>query len=334
MKQIITDVGKLTYREAPDPVPKEGEVLLEVKSVGICQSDIEPYKGLHLDVLPLPFVQGHEFGGIIREINGKSDEFKIGDKVAVFPQLNCGKCYYCINEMDHMCNDQAMFGSAKREGAMSEFIAIPLKNLVKMSDSFDIRFAGLIEPATVAYHTVSRFKDDNVLIIGVGSIGVMMGQILKHNGCKFIAVDIDDEALKFAEELGADFIVNVNDKDKIKKINGFLSGGYIDGVVITYLNQNNIDFALELVRKEGIVIEMASPVEVRLNTNKLFFKAINLKGSICYNFDEFVNAARLIEKGVIDAEKIITKIYPFSQAKDAFEFKGNTATLKVIIGGD
>ena len=334
MKQIITDVGKLIYREVADPVPKEGEVLIEVKSVGICQSDIEPYKGKHLDVLHLPFVQGHEFGGIIKNINGISDKFKVGDKVSIFPQLFCGHCYYCINGIEHMCDNSVLFGSAKKEGAMSEFIAIPLKNLVKMDDTFDIRHAGLVEPATVAYHTVSRFKNDNVAIIGAGSIGIMMGQILKHNGCKFIAIDIEDNALKLAKELGADFAININDGDKIEKIKDFLKGGHIDGIVITFLNKDNLDFALDLVRKEGIVIEMASPVDLLLDTHKLFFKAINLKGSLSYNFDEFVNAASLIEKGIIDAEKIITKIYPFSQAKDAFEFKAKTATLKVIITED
>jgi len=334
MRQITTDVGKIIYKDIPDPVLKEGEALIEVKSVGICQSDIEPYQGKHLDVLKLPFVMGHEFGGIIKELKGKTDKFKVGDKVAVYPQLNCGSCYYCKNGIEHMCDNQVMFGSAKLEGAMSEFIAVPIKNLVKMKDSFDIRYAGLIEPASVAYHTVSRFKNANVVIVGVGSIGVMMGQILKHNNCKFIAVDINDDALKFAKELGADFTLNVKDDKKIAKILEFLSGGLVDGVVLTYMDKQNLDFALDLVRKEGIVIEMASPVDMMLDTHKLFFKAINLKGSICCNFEEYKKAANLIEEGVITAEKLITKIYPFSKAKDAFEFKGSTATLKVIITSD
>ena len=143
MKQILTEVGKLIYRDVLDPVLKEGEALIEVKSIGICQSDIEPYQGKHLDVLTLPFVQGHEFGGIIKEIKGEGKQFKVGDKVSVYPQLNCGNCYYCTNGMEHMCDNQAMFGSAKKEGAMSEMIAVPINNLVKMKDSFDIRYAGL-----------------------------------------------------------------------------------------------------------------------------------------------------------------------------------------------
>lgn len=332
MRQILTEVGNLIYRNVPDPIPKKGEALIEVKSIGICYSDLAPYKGKQ-GYSSLPLVQGHEFGGIIKEINGKSNQFKVRDKVSVYPALNCGYCYYCTNGMEHMCDNQAMFGFAKKEGCMSEFIAVPLKNLVKMSDSFNIKYAGLIEPATVAYHAVSRFNNDTVVIIGVGAIGVIMGQILKHNGCKFIAIDVDDDMLKIAKELGADLVINVKDNDRVEKIKKFLKGGNIDGVVIGFLNQDNLDFALDIVRKEGIVIEMATPEKLflDLDTNKLFYKAINLKGSICYSFDEFVKAADLVQKDVISTKRIITKIFPFDQAKEAFEFKGKASALKVII---
>ena len=331
MKQIETHLGKLVYREVDDPIPTPGEALIEIKSIGLCYSDVAPYKGRFLDLIPLPFVMGHEFGGIIKELNGESSKFSLGDKVGVYPHKNCGTCYYCIHNLEHMCDDQSMFGSPQKEGAFSELISVPIENLVKLGDSFDIKYAGLIEPASIAYHTVARFKDSTVAVMGVGAIGAMMGIILKQNNCRFIALDIDERALDFAKGLGAELTINLKDKNKMDKIKSYLADSMIDVVVIAYLSQENLDFALDIVRKEGTIIEMSTPKELRLDFNKLFFKAINLKGSICCSSEEFKKVAKLIEEGIIPAEKIVTRTFPFEKASEAFEYKANEFSLKVIV---
>jgi L-iditol 2-dehydrogenase len=333
MKQIITQKpGTLIYRDVPDPVVKKDEVLIEVKSIGICNSDVAPYKGKILDIMPLPFVMGHEFGGIIKEINGKTDNFKIGDKVSVYPQLNCGSCYYCKNDLEHMCINQLMFGSPKLEGAMSEFFAVPIKNLVKMSNSFNIEYAGLIEPATVSLHAVGNVKDSNVVVIGTGAIGAMMCPILKQNNCKFIAMDIEDRALEVAKDIGADLAVNLKNTQRKKIIEDFLGKEKVDVIVLAYIDKENIDFAMDLVRKHGLMILMATPPKsLELDLYTPLFKELTFKWSLCYSYEEFEKAARLIEKGVIDAKKIITNTFPFDKVKEAFEFKANNFAMKVII---
>lgn len=332
MKRIVTkDIGKIIYEEAGKPSLEEGQALIKVKSVGLCNSDIAPYLGRMLYIVPLPFVMGHEFGGIIEDIRGKSGTFNVGDKVAVYPQLNCGTCYYCRNNVERMCINQSMFGSPKKSGGLAEKVAVPLKNLVKMPDSFDIRYAGIIEPATVTLHAVSGFYDANVIVMGVGAIGAMMGMILKYNRCKFIAMDINELALKKAIENGADLAVNVEDENKIDKINSFLKGGPVDAVVLAHLDKNNWEFALEIVKKEGKIIEMAEPSKFEVDFLQVLFKGLTIKGSACYNYDEFSHAASLVEKKIIDPEKIVTKFFSFDQAKEAFEFKANNFALKVII---
>jgi len=333
MQQILTEgIGKLTYREVPDPVPQDGEALIAVKAIGICNSDIAPYRGKILDIMPLPFVMGHEFGGIIKEINGDTGKFKVGDKVSVYPQLNCGTCYYCKNDLEHLCIDQSMFGSPKLEGGMSELIAVPIKNLVKMNDSSNIEYAGLVEPAAVSLHAVGSIKDSNVVIIGTGAIGIMMGPILKQNNSKFIAMDIDDKALEAASGLGADLTVNVKNERKNKIIEDFLGKEKVDIVVLAFINKENLDFAEYLVRKHGTIIMMGTPPKsMDFDLYTPFFKELSMKWSICYSYEEFQKAAKLIEDGVIDAKKIITKVYPFNKAREAFEFKANNFALKVIL---
>lgn len=334
MKQIITQKpGTLIYRDVPDPVPEKGEALIEVKSIGICNSESAPYNGQTLDLVSLPAVMGHEFGGIIKEINGKSSQFKIGDKVSVYPQLNCGSCYYCTNTMEHLCDNQTMFGSSEKDGGMSELIAVPLKNLVRMSDSFNVEYTGLVEPVTVAQHAIGKYKNINSIIIRVGAIGTIMGILLKHNNCRYIAMDIDNRALEASDRLGADLIVNLKDRDKNTKVRNFLKDRLIDLVVVTYISKDNLDFAIETVRKNGTIIIIGMPREsiIEMDSYKLFFKELNIKWSICYTYKEFKEAAKLVEKDIIPAEKLVTKIFPFDKAKDAFEYKVNNFALKVII---
>jgi L-iditol 2-dehydrogenase len=333
MKQALTTkIGEVVIKEVPDPVIGKEEAIITVKSVGICNSDIAPFKGELQYICPLPYVMGHEFGGIVKEINSKSDKFKAGDKVAVYPEQNCGNCYYCKNEMETLCPNQVLFGSPKKSGGLSEFIVVPVENLVKLGDSFKIEYAGLIEPAAVANHTVGKYKSINAVIIGVGGIGAIMCQILKYNGCKSIAVDIDERALDVAKNLGADLTLNINDKNLYTKIAGYLGNGKVDVAVLTHLNQFNLDFALEVARKGGTIIEMATPEDsYLLDFKKLMFKAVKLIGSICYSKDEFTEAANLIEKGVIEAEKIITRMFPLSEIAEAFDYKANNFALKVII---
>ena len=329
MKQILTeDIGKFVYKEVPDPKPNKGEALIEIKSIGICSSDITSYQGI-IDLRP---VMGHEFGGIIKEINDKNYEFKVGDKVSVYPQLNCGSCYYCTTNLEHLCSNQLMFGSPELKGGLSELVAVPINNLVKMSNSFNIEYAGLIEPAAVSLHTVRDIKNSNLIVIGTGSIGVMMGPIIKQNNSKFIAMDIDDNSLDVAKDLGADITVNLNNKKRTKIIEDFLGEEKVDVVVMTFINKKNLDFAIDIVRKHGTIIIMAISTEsIELDFNVPLFKEISFKWSICYSYEEFKQAAKLIEDGIIDCSKIITKIFPFDKIKEAFEYKINNSALKVLI---
>ena len=333
MKQAVTtEIGKVIIIEVPYPILGKEEAIIAIKSIGICFSDIAPYKGKMLDVFPLPYVMGHEFAGIIKEIDSKSNKFKIGDKVAVFPALNCGECFYCKNKIESLCPNQLFYGTPKKSGALSEFIEVPTQNLVKLEDSFKMEHAGLIEPAAVAYHTIGKYRNLNVLIIGVGAIGSIMCEILKYNNCKAIGIDIDKKALDSAKKFGADLVLNIKDKDLQNKLYNYLGNRKIDIVVLTHINQHNLDLAVEVVRKGGKIIEMASPEEnYLLNFKKLYFKAIKLVGNICYSRNEFIEALKLIEKGIINVEKIITKTFPFDEVADAFKYKVNNFALKVLI---
>lgn len=328
----VKSPGKIVYEDVPVPEPGTGEALIDVKAVGICHSDYSPYMGKNLDIVPLPIVQGHEFGGIIEQINGPSGEFKAGMKVAVYTMFPCNGCYYCKHGLSLMCDNLRMFGSPHLNGGMVEKITVPLGNLVKLEDDFDIKYSALIEPATVAYRAVGEIKNSNVVIVGTGAIGMMMQGICRFNNNKVIAMDIAEEALTTARELGADLAVNIKDKDKVNIINKFLFPEKVDVVVITLLTKENYEFAMEVVRKAGTIIHMSMPVKFEVDFGPLLFKAVRIVTTISYNLEMFKIAANFIQKDILGNSRILTKTFPMDRAQEAYEYKANNpGALKIAV---
>lgn len=332
LKVQLENVGKIVYKNIPVPEPDKDEALIDIKSVAVCFSDVLPYKGEYLNLLPLPMVQGHEFAGVIEKINGESREFKAGMKVAVYPMLSCGNCYYCKHNMDLLCENQIMFGSPKKQGAMTEKIVVPLKNLVKLNDEFDITYASLIEPTAVAYRVAGNIKNSNVVIFGAGADALLMQQICKFHDNKVITLDNCSESLKAAEDLGADLTINIGKEDSINIINNYFGADKVDEVIINKLSQNNLNIALKIIKKNGTINYMAMPVEIKIDFSDILFKAINIKGYISYSLDHFKIAANFVQKGVIDLKRMISEVFPIGKAKEAFEYiSKNKEAIKVVL---
>ncbi|GAI79114.1 unnamed protein product, partial [marine sediment metagenome] len=177
-----------------------------------CGSEMHIYKGVSPYLKPSaekPVVPGHEFGGIIKSINiGKQCDFKPGMKVVVYIALNCGNCFYCLNGMDHLCENQKFIDGWEIDGGMREETTIPLDNLVELPSSFDLLYSTMIEPTAVAVHAVDKINDSKVLIIGSGLIGLLILKVAKLNNNRVIALDIDDYALRKAGDLMADLVIN------------------------------------------------------------------------------------------------------------------------------
>ena len=332
LKITLKSPGEFIFDDVPEPTLKEGEALVEVKSMGICAGDICQYKGKKLDLCPLPSVQCHEFGGIVREIKNSSREIKVGDKVAVFPHVNCRDCFYCNRGLELTCDNDKIFG-INIDGGFAERIAVPVRNLVKFSDDFDVRYLSIVEPAAVAYHIVNGVQDSNIVIIGAGAIGVMAVPIAKYNNNKVIVVDIDDNHLKTAKRLGADLTLNVQEKDNDKRLKDFLGKDKIDFVGITHLDEQLLDWSLNVIRKCGTIvfIDILEEPFLKVDFRKMWNKIITLKGLDSFYFKEFEETAKLINKGVINPKDVISKIFSLTEIKEAFDYKINENALKVIL---
>ena len=332
LKITMESPGNFKFDDVAEPVIKDEEALLEIKSVGICASDICQYKGEKLDILPLPVVQGHEFGGIVLDIKGPSNGIKIGDKVTVNPHKNCGDCYYCNHDMGLTCDNDKLSG-INVEGGMVERKAVPTVNVVKLGDDFDIRYSGIIEPATVAYHLVNRVKNSNIMIIGVGSIGTMAVPLIKFNGNRLISIDIDDRHLKVAEKLGSDLNINVLDKEREQKILNFLGKEKLDFVALTHLDQDVLDLSFNLLKRCGIIefIAIVDDPFFKVDFKKMWRKIITIKGLDSFFPSEFIETAKLVDKKIINPPDVVEKIFPLRDIIKAYEYKINNNALKVIL---
>jgi len=320
---------KLIYKNVISPKAKYDEAIIKVMSVGICGSDMWYYSVE--EKLKKCIVRGHEFGGIIKSLGRKNTKLKAGMKVVVNPAICCGRCYYCYNSMENLCENLKYIGR-DISGSMKEEIAVPLDNVVKLNSSFDLTYAPLIEPTAVAMHAANNIKNSNVLIIGVSTIGLLIQQICKINNNKIISLDIQDNSLNLSKKLSSDFIVNFNDKSKIEKINEFLGNNKIDIIFDNVCSEDTLSFAIKMVRKGG-EIRMIGIMRknFELDIRNILYKEIIIKPSFAYTSLNFKKAIDYVLSDKINTKILISKIFPLNKAKEAFEYKLKNPSGKVVL---
>jgi threonine dehydrogenase-like Zn-dependent dehydrogenase len=329
----VKNIYEIEYEDIPEPILNPNEAIIKVASVGICGSDIHVFKGEN-PVLKPPVVQGHEFGGVIESIKGKGGRgnFKIGQKVSVFPTVNCGECFYCKKDLRHLCENQKIFDGGSFDGAMKEKIAVPIDNLLSLPDSFDLKYSSLVEPVSVAVHSAGIFRNSNILVIGIGTIGSLVQQVCKNNGNTIITLDINKNSLDRSVKLGADLVCDFADPEKKQKITGFLGEEKIDAVVDCVGRDESITFATDMVRKKGTIVLVGVPKKpISVNAVDLLLKEIDLKGSYLYSLKDFLKAGKYIVKNLIDLESLNIKTFPLDKAKEGYEYKVNNPAEKVLL---
>ena len=327
----LNKIKEIVYEQIDQPGKiRDGEAVIKVHSVGICGSDMHVYLGKN-PVLSPPKIQGHEFGGTIKSISKPIKPLKEGIKVVINPVVNCGSCYYCRSGIEYLCEKQSVIGG-DLEGAMKEEIVVPTKNVVPLPDSFDLMYAPLIEPTSVAVHSVNGISNSNVVIIGLGTIGLLTQQVCKLNGNRVITIDVEDYPIKLSQKLGSDLTFNFKDADISGRIEEFLGGEKVDAVLDNVNSFATFKFAINVVKKHGkIVLVGIPPKNFEVNVIDLLCKEILVTGSYLYTDAEFRTAAQYAVKNKIKLEPLLTKYFPFEKAKEAYEYKMSTPSIKVTL---
>ena len=309
MKAIqITEPSVMKIIDIAEPQMGDDEVLLKMKYVGFCGSDLNTFRGGN-PMVKMPVVPGHEVGAEIVKV-GKNvpDVLKPGMTVTVNPYTNCGKCASCRNGRVNACEHNETLG-VQRWGAMCEYLSLPWVKVIP-AGQLSARTSALIEPMSVGFHAVSRAQVtdiDVVMVIGCGMVG--MGAVVRaaQRGAIVIAADIDDEKLALAKQMGASYAVNTKTEDVHARLMEITSGFGPDVVIEAVGSIPTYQMAINEVGFTGRVVCIGyAKSEVSFQTKYFVQKELDIRGSRNAQPSDFRAVIRYLERGTCPIDRLIS----------------------------
>jgi L-iditol 2-dehydrogenase len=314
-------------------------VLIRVAACGICGSDVHGFDGSSGRRIP-PIVMGHEAAGIVAAVGSGVNNFSEGDRVTFDSTVYCGECSYCSRGEINLCDRREVLGVScgdyRRAGAFAEFVLVPARIVHRLPDEVPFEEAALLEAVAVALHAVSLISiahDSTALVIGGGTIGLLVQQALGVAGCSRIYVtDVDSARLKRSSELGATatLLAGSNFQDQLLQLT---NGAGVDIAVEAVGNNATVATAIDSVRKGGgvVLVGNISP-QVTLPLQKVVNRQIRLQGS-CASSGEYPRAIELLSRGDIRVKPLISAVAPLEEGPQWFErlYARDPNLLKVVL---
>ena len=309
------------------------DVIIKVKSVGVCGSDIP--RVMTKGAYKYPITIGHEFSGQVVEIGPDVKNVRPGDRVAVMALIPCGECKFCQIGQAVVCDDYDYYGS-RIDGAMAEYIRVCADNILKLPTGVDYEAGSMTDPSSVALHAIRKaniLPGQTAVVFGLGAIGFLAVQWLKSLGCsKVFAVDIVDEKLKLAEMLGADYCVNGKNQNAVEAIMDLTDGFGVDasielaGSTITQVQ------SIEVVRKLGTVVYCGISYDDLTIPNsavsKILRGELKVKGSWNSSIaplpiNEWVSSLEAMKSGKLRTDPLVTHRFRLEECQEAFNLMYN-----------
>jgi len=343
---IYHGAGDIRIEEIDCPKPGDIGVVVRVRAVGICGTDVHAYRVPRTGYATGKAL-GHEFCGDVVEIGRDVTDVKVGDRVWAAALLPCFQCEACQREEYLRCTDIKAGGVSGLHGAFAECVWVPVvvlnRNVIKIAGSMSYRDGALIEPVGVgtgAVHRAEPESTDTVVVLGVGVVGLGAVATFKDMGiARVIVSDISEKRLAAAGELGADVLINPTEQGVAERVMEETSGTGADIVVeaagepVTFLQ------SIDMVRRDGKVMVVATYTEsfqfdpslVRpgMRMTSLVRKAVRMYG--CYGGDN-LGSYDLIKRGKLKASQVVTHAFPLDEIEKAFETQMNSKeSIKVMI---
>jgi 2-desacetyl-2-hydroxyethyl bacteriochlorophyllide A dehydrogenase len=327
MKALVLNAyNEFSYTDMPDPVLSPGEVLVQVKACGICGSDVHGMDGSTGRRIP-PLIMGHEASGVIVAAGSGVTGWKTGDRVTFDSTVYPLNDWFTLQGRYNLSDNREVLGVSpgtyRRHGAFAEYVAIPQHILYRLPDAVTFEQAAMVEPVAVALHALSLSGmqvGESCLVTGAGMIGLCLVQAAAAAGAvPVMAMDINEQRLELARELGADITLLPGSGDTEKTVAEATSGRGIDVVFEAVGIARTVNSSIELVRKGGRVIlvgNLAKNIDFPLQS--VVTREITVQGS-CAIRGEYDAALRLISKGKIKVDPLISAVAPLSEGADWFK---------------
>ena len=321
---------KVKVVDVPKPQAKGTEVVVRVRAVALCGSDLH---GLYERPEPSSFTPGHEPAGEVVEVD-EATRVKPGDRVAIYVIIGCGQCEACLRGCPPYCQAPSVIGFG-RDGADAEYVLVPEEVCLPLPDGVSFEAGALIGDAVgLPWHTLTRLgckPTDTVAIFGLGPIGLGHLVMAKFFGARVIGVETNEYRRKLAANLGADLVLDPEDCDPVGKVKELTEGIGADITINAAGIPVTAGWALDAVRTFGKVELIAEQEEATIKPSAhLNRKEVWVTGGCYFMPFEYPDIIRAIERG-LPAEKMITHRFPLAQADEAFALFASGDTGKVLL---
>jgi L-iditol 2-dehydrogenase len=328
---VINRPGSVQVVDKPRPHPGRGEVLVKIKYCGICGSDLHAFESGYLDP---SLTIGHEFSGIVYSTGSECDQWKVGDYVTANNIISCGTCICCRDNRDNLCRNMRRLGITEN-GAMAEYAIIPEKNLVRLGYKNNLPQAALAEPLSVGLHAIKRVKintNDRVLIIGGGTVGLIILMLLKYSDVNTVFVMEPNHIRRsYAESLGSTAAFDPGNMPTSQAIEQLTGGEGFKIIFECAGRAETIQEACNLgTAGSNIVVTGICSQTVEMSFLSLVTHEVDMITSFGKTSSEFKEAVKLIVNRSIDLSPLITSLIPIEKAGEAFKKTGD-GQIKIMV---
>ena len=337
---VLQEYNHFEYTDVPVPQIGPENVLIQVRACGICGSDIHGMDGSTGRRIP-PVIMGHEASGVIAEVGTEVTGWQKGGRVTFDSTIYCGKCHFCRRGAMNLCDDRRVLGVScdeyRQDGAFAEYVAVPQHILYRLPAELSFEQAAMVEAVSIAFHAVGRTSiclNDTAVVVGTGMIGLLVVQALRAAGCgRIIAVDLDQNRLDLACELGADEGFNPDFVDVLARVRKYTADRGADVAFEVVGIAPTLKLAIQCLRKGGALtlVGNLSP-EVGFPLQFVVTRELTLHGS-CASRGEYPACLDMIARGAINVDALISAVAPLAEGASWFErlYKGEPGLMKVIL---
>ena len=331
---------QFNLRDVPEPTPNDEEVLVRVKACGICGSDVHGYTGKTGRRIP-PIIMGHEASGVVEAVGRNVQNVTAGERITFDSTVYCNQCSACRQGRVNLCQNRKILGVStpafRRDGAMAEYVVVPWWITYRLPDAVSFEEAALIEPASVSLHAARITPidvNDVVVVVGAGQIGLFAIQAVRVKGAgTIIALDMREERLTLARQLGADVTINPGTTNVAAEMRRAVGHPDADAVLEAVGTEASVQLAMDLTKLGGHVTLIGNVTpRVQVNLQDIVSRELTLRGS-CAIAGEYRACLDMMAAGRIQAKPLISRIVPLAEGQAAFDalHRGDAGLMKIVL---